>query len=68
VLSIAYSVPIFVLGRRSLRLGLIVGLVVVTVAALWFVSGTGAMIRADGDGQTFSPTGVPEWWPSVLPR
>jgi len=68
VLWIGYSVPILVLGRRSLRLGLIVGLVVVTVAALWFISGTGAMIRADADGQTFCPTGVPDWWPSVLPH
>lgn len=63
-----YSLPILVLGRRSLRLGLIVGLVVVTVAALWFISGTGAMIRADADGQTFCPTGVPDWWPSILPH
>lgn len=68
LLWIGYSVPILVLGRRSLRLGLIVSLVVVTAAAIWFISGTGEMIRADADGQTFCPTGVPDWWPSILPH
>jgi len=67
-LWVGYSVPILVVGRRSLRLGLIVSLVVVTAAAIWFISGTGAMIRADADGQTFCPTGVPDWWPAVLPH
>ena len=67
-LWVGYSVPILLLGRRSLRLGLAVGLIVVTVAALWFISGTAAMIRADVDGRTFCPTGVPDWWPAILPH
>jgi hypothetical protein len=68
VLWIAYSLPILVLGRRSLRLGVIVAVVIVGVAAVLFISGTGAMIRADPDGRAFCPTGVPDWWPPILPR
>jgi hypothetical protein len=68
VLWFCYSLPILALGRRFLRLGLIVGLVVVAVVALWYLSGTADMIRADIDGQTFCPTGVPDWWPAVLPH
>jgi hypothetical protein len=68
MLWIGYSLPILVLGRRSLRLGLIVSLVVVTILSIWFISGTGAMIRASVDGQSACPTGVPDWWPAILPR
>jgi hypothetical protein len=68
VLWFGYSLPILLLGRRSLRLSLPVAVIVVTALVLWFLSGTGAMIRADVDGQAFCPTGVPDWWPAVLPH
>jgi hypothetical protein len=68
VLWFGYSLPILVLGRRSVRVGLIVGLIVVTVVALWYLAGTADMIRASSDGQTSCPTGVPDWWPTVLPH
>ena len=68
VLWFGYSLPILMLGRRSLRVGLIVGLVVVAVVAVWYLAGTAEMIRASTDGQTSCPTGVPDWWPAVLPH
>lgn len=68
VLWVAYSVPILVIGRASVRIGLVVGLVVVTAIAVWFVSGTADMIRADAvDSGMSCPTGEPTWWPSILP-
>ena len=68
VLWVAYSLPILLVGRRSVRIGLALGLIVVTVMALWFVSGTADMIRASADSYAPCPFGVPAWWPTILPH
>lgn len=68
VLWVAYSLPILLVGRRSLRIGLAVGLIVATAMALWFVSGTADMIRASTDSYLPCPTGVPAWWPAIMPH
>lgn len=68
VLWVAYSLPILIVGRRSVRIGFAVGLIVVTVITLWFVSGTADMIRASTDSYGPCPFGVPAWWPTILPH
>lgn len=68
VLWVAYSLPILLVGRRSVRVGLAVGLIVVSVIVLWFVSGTADMIRASTDSYAPCPFGVPAWWLTILPH
>jgi hypothetical protein len=63
----AWSVPLLLLARRSLILGVTISICLVIAIAYWFVSGTGPMIRASGEAADFCPSGVPAWWPSWLP-
>ena len=68
VLWVAFSLPIVIIGRRSVRVGFVIGLIAVTVMALWFLSGTAEMIRASTDSYVPCPYGVPPWWPTILPH
>jgi RsiW-degrading membrane proteinase PrsW (M82 family) len=63
-----YAIPLVALRGRSVIIGFLLGIGIALVIAYWFVSGTGAMIRASVDGAYFCPSGVPEWWPSWLLR
>ena len=68
LLWVAFSLPIVIVGRSSVRIGFAVSLIVVTVMALWFLSGTAAMIRASTDSYAPCPFGIPSWWPTILPH
>lgn len=63
-----YLMPIVLLRRRWLAVGVVLGIAVAIGLAYWYVSGTASLIRADPDGAFFCPSGVPSWWPSWLPR
>jgi hypothetical protein len=67
-LWISYAIPLLIMRRRSIPIGLVVGVVLALAGAYRFVSGTGDLIRADAsDSSQVCPAGVPDWWPSWLP-
>jgi RsiW-degrading membrane proteinase PrsW (M82 family) len=67
VLWIVFDAPVLLLSRRSLALGVVIGIVLTLAIAYWFVAGTSGMILSSGaaDG---CPTGLPDWWPAWAPR
>lgn len=63
-----YAIPLVALRGRWIFVGFVLGIALALAIAYWFVSGTGPMIRADPGSAYFCPAGVPDWWPSWLPR
>jgi hypothetical protein len=66
VLWIVFGGSVLLLAKKSLALGVVIGIVLTVAMALWFVAGTSGMILSAGGGD-ICPTGLPDWWPAWVP-
>ena len=68
ILWLLAMAPLWLIGRRSLRMGVVLALVVPLVASVCWVAGTPDLVRASPSGVEACPTGTPGWWPWLWQR